>query len=186
MRDVIGEKADVCGKTYRVIRLLGHGKSGYSYLVTRDRTQYVLKQIHHEPCDYFHFGDKIVAEDYAYSRLLSLDVRIPQMIAIDLDKERIIKEYIEGETIFDIVMRQGTAEMYLPQIRKIAENARMAGVNLDYFPTNYVVSHHLLYYVDYEVNEYSEKWNFDNWGIQYWSKTPAFMQHLKDCGKLQE
>ena len=26
------EKMDVCGKEYKIIRLLGHGKGGYSYL----------------------------------------------------------------------------------------------------------------------------------------------------------
>ena len=34
---------------YEVIKLLGKGKGGYSYLVTDGNKQYVLKQIHHEP-----------------------------------------------------------------------------------------------------------------------------------------
>ena len=37
---------------YRVVKLLGKGKGGYSYLVTDGTAQYVLKQIHHEPCAY--------------------------------------------------------------------------------------------------------------------------------------
>ena len=41
---------------YTVSRLLGKGKGGYSYLVTDGRAQYVLKQIHHEPCDIVQFG----------------------------------------------------------------------------------------------------------------------------------
>ena len=48
-------------KQYTVIRLLGHGKGGYSYLVERNGCQYVLKQIHHEPCNYYSFGNKIEA-----------------------------------------------------------------------------------------------------------------------------
>lgn len=47
---------------YTVLRLLGKGKGGYSYLVTDGRAQYVLKQIHHEPCDYYTFGDKLQSE----------------------------------------------------------------------------------------------------------------------------
>ena len=35
------------GETYRIIRLLGHGKGGYSYLAEKDNRQFVLKQIHH-------------------------------------------------------------------------------------------------------------------------------------------
>lgn len=103
------EKVEVCGKQYSVIRLLGHGKGGYSYLVEREGRQYVLKQIHHEPCDYYRFDDKIGGERDAYIRLLQLGIRIPKMYEIDMQAERIIKQYIEGETIFDIVMRCGTA-----------------------------------------------------------------------------
>jgi tRNA A-37 threonylcarbamoyl transferase component Bud32 len=114
------EKVEVCGKQYNVIRLLGHGKGGYSYLVEREGRQYVLKQIHHEPCDYYRFDDKIGGERDAYIRLLQLGIRIPKMYEIDMQAERIIKQYIEGETIFDIVMRCGTAEEYLPQIRETA------------------------------------------------------------------
>ena len=32
-------------KSYKVIKLLGHGKGGYSYLVTDGVKEYVLKQI---------------------------------------------------------------------------------------------------------------------------------------------
>ena len=51
------EKMDVCGKEYKIIRLLGHGKGGYSYLAEIENQMVVLKQIHHEPCDYYSFGN---------------------------------------------------------------------------------------------------------------------------------
>lgn len=47
------EKMTINGKDFEVIKLLGKGKGGYSYLVTDGEKQYVLKQIHHEPCDYY-------------------------------------------------------------------------------------------------------------------------------------
>ena len=40
----------VNGKDFAVIKLLGKGKGGYSYLVSDGEHNYVLKQIHHEPC----------------------------------------------------------------------------------------------------------------------------------------
>ena len=49
-------------KEYRIIRLLGHGKGGYSYLAETDTEQVVIKKIHHEPCNYYTFGNKIEAE----------------------------------------------------------------------------------------------------------------------------
>lgn len=43
------------------------------------------------------------------------------------------------------------------------------GINIDYFPTNFVVQDGEIYYIDYECNQYMEEWNFENWGIKYWS-----------------
>ncbi len=44
------ERLTVNGKEFKVEKLLGKGKGGYSYLVRSGGERYVLKQIHHEPC----------------------------------------------------------------------------------------------------------------------------------------
>ena len=130
----------------------------------------MLKQIHHEPCDYYIFGNKIEAERNDYERLRSADIRIPEMYEIDVEQERILKEYIEGPVISELVEFGKMKEMYLEQVREMAMKAYEAGLNIDYYPTNFVVKEDLLYYIDYECNPYNEKWNFENWGKQYWEK----------------
>ena len=165
---------------YVIIRLLGKGKGGYSYLAEKDGKKYVLKQIHHEPCSYYTFGNKIEAENNDYKRLLDAGIRIPKLIDIDIENERIIKEYIEGDTIFDMVKDDISVEPYMGQIREMADKAKNAGLNIDYFPTNFVVQNGLIYYIDYECNEYMDEWNFENWGIKYWSKTPEFIEYLNN------
>lgn len=162
----------VNGKEYTIIKLLGKGKGGYSYLAEKDGKHYVLKQIHHEPCDYYTFGNKIEAENLDYKRLLKAGIRIPEMFEIDIENERILKEYIEGDTIFDLVKNDVSVEPFMEQIREMADKAKNAGLNIDYFPTNFVVQKGLIYYIDYECNEYMEEWNFENWGVKYWSKIP--------------
>ena len=166
------------GETYRIIRLLGHGKGGYSYLAEKDNRQFVLKQIHHEPCDYYTFGNKIEAERRDYERLKQAGIRIPEMIAIDEKTERIVKEYIEGDTVFDLVRSGQSAAPYLEQVREMAGKAKAAGLNIDYFPANFVIRNGLIWYVDYECNEYMDEWNLENWGIRYWSRTPEFEEYL--------
>jgi len=155
-------------KKYKIIKLLGKGKGGYSYLATDGVKQYVLKQIHHEPCDYYTFGNKIEAEKNDYERLLNAGIRIPEMYEIDMEQERIVKEYIEGPTIAEAAESEAMKENYLVQVRKMAAIAYKAGLNIDYYPTNYVVKDELLYYIDYECNTYDERWNFENWGRKYW------------------
>ena len=173
------EKISVNGIEYKIIKLLGKGKGGYSYLAEREGKQVVLKQIHHEPCDYYTFGNKIEAERNDYKRLLNANIRIPKMLDIDMENERIVKEYINGETIFEMVKNDVSVEAYLPQVREMAQLAKNNGLNIDYFPTNFVVQNDLLYYIDYECNEYMDEWSFENWGIKYWSKTPEFEEYLK-------
>lgn len=172
------EVLTVNGKEYTIIKLLGKGKGGYSYLAEKDGKQYVLKQIHHEPCAYYTFGNKIEAENHDYKRLLKAGIRIPEMLEIDIENERILKEYIEGDTIFDLVKNDVSVEPFIEQIREMADKAKNAGLNIDYFPTNFVVQKGLIYYIDYECNEYMEEWDFENWGVRYWSKTSEFIEYL--------
>lgn len=70
-------------------------------------------------------------------------------------------------------------DKYFDQVRIMAQNAKANGLNIDYFPTNFVVHNNLLYYIDYECNGYTDEWNFDNWGIKYWSRTQEFEDYLK-------
>lgn len=168
-----------CGKEYSIIRLLGHGKGGYSYLAETETGQVVVKQIHHEPCDYYTFGNKIEAEKQDYERLRRAAIRIPALIAVDEEAEIVVKEYIPGNTVFDLVRNGGSADPYLDQVREMAALAKKAGLNIDYFPTNFVIRDSLIWYVDYECNEYMDKWSFENWGIRYWSRTLEFLAYVK-------
>lgn len=132
------EKMSVNGKDYEILKLLGHGKGGYSYLATDGSRNYVLKQIHHEPCSYYTFGNKIEAEN------------------------------------------DRMEEKYFSQIKEMCGKLYPLNLNIDYFPTNFVVQNGKIYYIDYECNNYMEEWNFENWGIKYWSKTPEFLKYIEE------
>ena len=165
---------------FKVIKLLGKGKGGYSYLVTDGEKKYVLKQIHHEPCSYYKFGNKIESEINDYNTLKNIGINIPQMLDLDIKNERILKEYIEGDTIFDIILKDEMKEKYLRQIREMCTILYSNKINIDYFPTNFVVENEQIFYIDYECNKYMEEWNFENWGIKYWSKTKEFLDYIGD------
>ena len=165
---------------YNIVRLLGHGKGGYSYLAEREGIYYVLKQIHHEPCEYYSFGDKIAAEQNDYNKLLQTGIRIPKMLDIDIVNERILKEYIDGPSIYELVKNDEMKDIYLTQIQEMSKTVYSYGLNIDYFPTNFIVQDELIFYIDYECNNYMNEWNFENWGIKYWSKTQEFIDYMKN------
>ena len=75
------------GKEYKVKKLLGKGKGGYSYLVTDGEKEYVLKQIHHEPCSYYQFDNKLEAEKRDYKRLMEIGITMPKLLDIDETQE---------------------------------------------------------------------------------------------------
>lgn len=163
---------------YRVIRLLGKGKGGYSYLVTDGAGEYVLKQIHHEPCDYYQFGDKLASELRDYAHLRTLGIPMPKLLAVDEQQERILKEYIPGETIDLLVKEDRMEEDYFRQLEDMCSCLYPANTNIDYFPTNFVVCDGKLWYIDFECNPYDPQWNFENWGRQYWWKSEAFRSYF--------
>ena len=76
-------------------------------------------------------------------------------------------------------------EPYLLQVREMAAQARAAGLNLDWFPTNFVARDGAIWYVDYECNAYMDKWSCENWGVRYWSRTPEFEDWLKQHEKSE-
>ena len=91
----------VNGNAYSLLKLLGKGKGGYSYLAQMaDGQQVVVKQIHHEPCVYYQFGNKIEAELRDYNHLQEIGIPMPRMLDVDTKAERIVKEYIAGETVY--------------------------------------------------------------------------------------
>lgn len=167
-------------KKYTIIKLLGKGKGGYSYLAQINNRYVVVKQIHHEPCSYYHFGNKIEAEINDYRRLKSIGIAMPEMLDVDTTNERIVKEYIEGNTVYELVLKDKLPNICLQQIREMCRLLYKANTNIDYFPTNFILQNEILYYIDYECNDYTEEWNFENWGVKYWSKTPEFTKYVEE------
>ena len=167
------------GKEFEVIKLLGKGQGGYSYLVTDGEGEYVLKQIHHEPCSYYTFGDKVASEMRDYQRLRDIGIPMPKMLDVDVERERILKEYIQGDTVDRLVLEDRMEDVYYRQVRAMCRKLYAANTNIDYYPTNFVVQDGVLYYIDFECNDYMEKWDFEHWGNQYWWKSPEFLKAFK-------
>ncbi|MBQ7567719.1 hypothetical protein IJT17_02830 [bacterium] len=160
-------------------KLIGHGKGGYSYLADHNGQQVLLKQIHHEPRARGSSDNTLEAEERDYLRLVQAGIRVPAMLAIDRERELIVKEYIAGCTLLEIIAAGQATEPYFRPMRDMAAQAEAAGLNIDYFPGNFVVCGGLLYYIDYECNAYTDEWSFANWGMKFWARTPEFEECLR-------
>lgn len=173
-----GAEVTVGSVTCRVLRLLGRGKGAYSHLAsTGEGEQVVLKQIHHEPCSYCVFGDKIGAELRDYGTLHTLGLRMPSLLASDRAGERLVKEYIPGPTVFSLIEQDALDPAARAQLERMCRTLYANGLNIDCFPTNFVWHGDRLYYVDYECNPCCTEWDFENWGSRYWTRSPEFLEH---------
>ena len=160
---------------YQPVRLLGRGKGGYSYLAQDPQGRpVVLKKLHHEPCDYYEFGDKMQAELSAYETLRRVGIPMPALLAADEKAEVVVKEYIDGPTVFELVAADSLPPDCLAALQRMLDKLYPAGLNIDYFPTNFVWRTGELFYIDYECNPFAPEWSFEQWGRLYWSHTPQF------------
>ena len=97
---------------------------------------------------------------------------LPELLDADREQERILKTYIRGETVASLVAENRMEPDYYRQIEAMCARLYPANTNIDYYPTNFVVQDGTLYYIDFECNDYMQRWDYEHWGRQYWySKT---------------
>jgi len=163
-----------------IIQLLGKGKSGYSYLAGLQHRQVVLKTMHNEQVSYYTFAKpKVELELDSYRILKDSGIKIPVIIGYSLEEQFIVKEYIHGTTVSEILKNQAVSENLLFEMLSWERQLKEKQINIDYFPSNFVVSNDQVFYVDYEHNPYSEEYNFRNWGIYYWINQQGFAAFLE-------
>ena len=163
-----GQSITANGETYEIVNLIAKGKGGYNYLARTRDIAVVVKQIHYEPCDYYHFEEnKLDSELRDYKTLCDIGIPMPKLLFYSQEKQLLIKEYINGETLAKIAANNQINTNYIVQIFEMCEKLYLNHLNIDYFPTNFMEQNGVIYYVDYECSQYTDEWNFENWGIYF-------------------
>ncbi|WP_294729560.1 hypothetical protein [uncultured Faecalibaculum sp.] len=166
-------------RDYKVVRRLPEGKAGSSWVVTDGERNYVLKEFDSElgsPAELTR------AQKLGSQRLRAAGIRVPALVDVDYARNRILREYIDGENAFALVLCRSVGDDIVLQLYDMSQRAESAGCNLDYFPTNFVLAKGQLWYVNYDANPFMEEWSLDNWGIQYWRQSPELELYLREYG----
>lgn len=168
------------GVTYEIVELLAKGKGGYSYLAKTGDTPVIVKEIHYEPCDYYQFEEnKLDSELRDYQTLRDVGILMPELIYYNQTEQFLIKEYIPGNTLAQIVANEQIKDNHIKQISEMCKKLYPINLNIDYFPTNFVDCKGTLYYIDYECNPYSDEWNFKNWGIWFLANKDGMKEFIE-------
>ncbi|GAB4169249.1 MAG: hypothetical protein Kow00108_02810 [Calditrichia bacterium] len=164
----------------RIIKLLGKGKSARSYLTEIGGHFVVLKEMHNEKISYYHFSrPKTELECEAYRTLQSLPIAIPKLLYLDHHQQYLVKEYIDGPTVAEAMLHGPLQNELFRSIFQWSKVLKSHNLNIDYFPTNFVIRDKQPVYIDYECNGYEEQWDFESWGIYYWLNHEGFSEFLK-------
>ena len=176
----IGQQMVCNGTPITVLRFLGKGKGGYSYLVQYGDRQRVLKKYHYEPCEVYTFeSDKLKTELRDYRKLSGLHIPLPLLIDINYEEQYIIKEYIDGPTLAELAASGRLSFQYYRQMKQICTILYVSNLNIDYMPQNFASRNGQIFYVDYERNPYAPEWDFEHWGIYFWVNRRGMKQYLK-------
>lgn len=188
--NAVGSSISTTFGDLEIVKFLGKGKSGYSYVAKNLNAQYVVKLMHYEACAYYSFGDanKVELEISAYEILEKSGIKIPKLLDVNIEENYLIKEYIEGDLVTELIVKGALPDLCVEQVCDMSEALKSQGLNIDYFPDNFVLRGGVLYYVDYEHNHYDAKWDLANWGLFYWANTKGMRAYneTKDPTKINE
>jgi predicted Ser/Thr protein kinase len=164
----------------RLLKKLGKGKSGVSYLADFNGSEAVFKEMRYEPCPYYSFtGNKVEHEINAYNFLIKCGIPVPELIGYNAEKNYLIKKYINGVCGDEWAASKSEDENVIEALFAVAEKAMNNGINIDYFPANFVIGSERLFYIDYEINPYTREWSLEEWGIYYWANKDGMAEYRK-------
>lgn len=157
------------GAPLEIVQKYECGDGHCTFLVKDQSKQYICKQFDTLPgeTDSAKLA-RFTHEIESYERLRETKISIPELLEANYEQCYLIKEHIDGELISDLVSCGAmTTEIFMKAF-EFSEDLKAHDINLDYFPSNFVVRNNEIFYIDYELNAYIDEWDFTHWGIYYW------------------
>lgn len=139
--------------------ILRGGKSGISALYRQNGSdaRAVLKEYRDYPDNYISLDHALDTELHSYQVLKELGIPCPRLIGFSREKNLLFKEYVPGPTVMELLADAPLSWDLIYNINKYALLAKRAGYNIDFFPANFVWTDNRVYYIDYEVQPYSDE-----------------------------
>lgn len=117
-----------------------------------------------------------------YKSLANSAVRYLKIYVVDKNNCRYVREYIEGETIFDALREEPLKEDVYKDLFMNEMFARASNLRLNYFPTNFVIKDKQVVYMSYECSRYDSKHTFELNELRYYVYSSEFISYLKKHG----
>ena len=112
-------------------------------------------------------------------RLSITAIDIPKVYYFDKSSFIVVMQFIQGESILDMLIKGDLEEKFYEMIFKIEWYAHNEKMILDFKPDQFIYDGKKLYYVGFRYCAYNQKESFAMQDIKYWFYTKDFVNYLK-------
>jgi len=109
-------------------------------------------------------------------------IKVPKIYMWDKKSMTTIVDYIDGQSAFDILIKQDLEEKYVEKLFKILWYAKSARIYLDFDPRNFIASGDELYYWPFKYSNFDSKYDFLNKDYRLWIFTKEFVAFAHGLG----
>lgn len=146
-------------KEYTIIRVLKEHPDYYMYICTRNNKMHTIRE---------YKSKERYMEEVENIRLLNkMDINVPELEAVNENEKIIIREYLPGLSVCDLLMKGELDWSHLQLIRTMALRFEDCGLSLDYFPTNFIICENDVFYTGAKVYLKNDDNGFDNVGAKF-------------------
>ncbi|MCR5505444.1 MAG: hypothetical protein K6F07_00395 [Bacilli bacterium] len=109
-------------------------------------------------------------------------IDVPKVYYFDKSLFTVVLQYIEGESILDMLIKGDLDEKFYEMIFKIEWYAHNEKMILDFHPDQFIYDGKKLYYIGFKYCAYNQKESFAMNDIKYWFYTKDFANYLSSKG----
>ena len=134
------------------------------------------------------FVQKFVSKDELLNfmevskKIKNSGVNSPKVLMYDKKSYSFVREYLEGEIVFDRLVKNGLSDDVYDQLFQQFWYARVDRLGLDYHTDKWLISGGKLYYLPYIYGKYTSKDDFLKNDIKQWFLSKEFAEFAKEKG----
>ena len=149
--------------------------NSYLIRVRHDEKMYLVYDFSYNPELFLDFK-------FAYKRLKSSGVSIPNVYELDKKSYRAVTEDIKGPTVLDMLREKDLDEKIIEQAFILNYKARINRLRLNFDPINFIYKDNKLYYTPFTFTQYEREEDFTQKEFRLWFYTAEFKNYLIEKG----
>ena len=144
-------------------------------IVERKGEQYLLKDFSN---DVKGFNEYVESEH----KLRTSGINIPKLYLYDKNKHLVVMDYIDGETVLEMLQDEPLPDIIFEQIFLMNFRMKVNKIKIDFDPLNFRVKNGKLYYLSSFCRKFDENSSFEKSAIFLWFYTKELVAYLSSKG----